>query len=130
MVNICESLINIVIYDKPKMLRGLSQKARGTERRLLAPSSQTALPPVERGDLTRSFGIHAKRGKPVTFPIRRESEPQGEPMKLRAEENGKSERRAVMARITVEPAGDITEHESGLTSVWSFITRELWQNDW
>lgn len=79
MVNQCESLINTVIGDKPKMLTGLSQKARGTERRLLSPSSQTITPPVERRDLTRSSGIYAERGKPVTLPIRRESEPQGEP---------------------------------------------------
>ena len=29
MVNICESLINIVNVNKPKMLTGLSQKASG-----------------------------------------------------------------------------------------------------
>ena len=29
MRNICELLINVVIFDRPKMLTGLGQKARG-----------------------------------------------------------------------------------------------------
>jgi hypothetical protein len=32
MVSICELLINVVRDDKPKRLRGLSQKARSAER--------------------------------------------------------------------------------------------------
>lgn len=41
MVNSRESLVNIVIGDKLKMLSSLSQKARGTVRRFLSPSPQT-----------------------------------------------------------------------------------------
>jgi len=48
-------------------------------------------------------------------------------MGLRVREDGKSESRAVMERTGVEPNGDITSRESGPTSIWSFITRELGQ---
>ena len=34
MVNICESLINVVINDKPKMLTGLNQKVSGQVQEL------------------------------------------------------------------------------------------------
>ena len=46
-------------------------------------------------------------------------------MGRRVEEEGGSEGRPVMGRIGVEPAGNITPRESGQTSVWSFLTREL-----
>jgi hypothetical protein len=46
-------------------------------------------------------------------------------MGLRVEEEGASEGRAVMARIGVAPSGNSTLRESGQTSLWSFLTREL-----
>ena len=46
-------------------------------------------------------------------------------MELRVEEDGKSKSHAVMARIGGEPSGNITPRESGQTSIWSFLTREL-----
>ena len=44
---------------------------------------------------------------------------------MRVREDGKSESRLVIERIRVAPKGNITLRESGLTSVWSFFTREL-----
>jgi hypothetical protein len=66
MVNTCESLINVVNKNKPKMLTGLDQK--GTWPRSGAPKSPDAddAPPAEQRDLTHS-GIHGERGKPVLF---------------------------------------------------------------
>ncbi len=46
-------------------------------------------------------------------------------MGLRAKEDGKSESRSVMERIGVKPKGNITPRESGQTSIWSLVTREL-----
>jgi RNA-directed DNA polymerase len=63
-----------------------------------------------------------------------ESEPQGEPMGLWVEDGGKSECLPVVGRIEVESrhadreiglTGDITSHESGPTSTWSLVTKEL-----
>ena len=48
MGNIRELLINVVIYDKPKVLKGLDQKVRGTVRRLCIPSTHSTIPPVKR----------------------------------------------------------------------------------
>ena len=45
-------------------------------------------------------------------------------MGRRVEEEGGSEGRPVIGRIGVEPSGNITPRESGLTSLWSFVTRE------
>jgi hypothetical protein len=46
-------------------------------------------------------------------------------MGLRVREDGESEGRPVVGRIGVEPRDNITLRESGPTSIWSFITREL-----
>jgi hypothetical protein len=66
MVNTCESLINVVTENKPKMLTGLDQKVRGPSSD--APNSSDAddAPPAEQRDLTHSVA-HEKRGKPVFF---------------------------------------------------------------
>jgi hypothetical protein len=42
MVNPGEVLINVVIYDKPKMLGGLNQKVRGQVQELRALLPQTS----------------------------------------------------------------------------------------
>jgi hypothetical protein len=44
---------------------------------------------------------------------------------VREEEDGRSESRSVMERIGVAPVGNITPRENELTSIWSFITRDL-----
>src|SRR5438128_612036 len=63
MTNTCELLINVVIRNKPKMLRGLNQKVRSSVRRLPISLTQTQQPPAKRQRLTRR-GIRTERGKP------------------------------------------------------------------
>jgi len=68
MTNICELLINTVMYDKPKMLTGLNQKVRGRLLFILFESTRTLRPPVERQGLTHLV-THTKHGKPVSLPL-------------------------------------------------------------
>ena len=70
-----------------------------------------------------------ERGKPVTLPT------QGKQAAryatgLRVEEEGGSECRPVIGRIRVEPSGEITRRESGLTSLWCLRTRPSEQLAW
>jgi RNA-directed DNA polymerase len=64
--------------------------------------------------------------QPRTSPAR-ESEPQGKPIGVRAEEEGRSERHLVMRWRGVERPRNITPRASGQTSLWSFVPRELGQ---
>ena len=108
------------MFDKPermhKMLTGLDQKVRGQVQGLQRSPAADDAPPAERHDLTRS-GIDAEHGKPVALPPPGESEPQGVPTGLWAEDEGESECRPVIGRIGVEPSGDITPRETGQTSL-------------
>src|SRR5262249_696451 len=122
MANPGERSINIVTENKPKVLAGLSQKGTvaGTRSpRFLvmgidATGGQSAPHPFsDDGDGT---------WQPRTSPVR-ESEPQGEPTDVRAWEDGRSEGHAVMEWIGVAPMGNITPRASGLTSIWSCLTR-------
>lgn len=69
MVNVSESLINVVTNDKPKRLIGLSQNGERIGVETVYFSTADAIPPAKRRDLTLSFGNHAKRGKPVSLPF-------------------------------------------------------------
>jgi hypothetical protein len=64
MVNICESLINIVSTNKPKMLIGLSQNGMWSSTDATKSSAADDAPPVKRRDLTHS-GTHSEQGKPL-----------------------------------------------------------------
>ena len=44
MGNICELLINVVKWNKPKVLTGLNQKVRGTVRVFYIHSAQSTIP--------------------------------------------------------------------------------------
>ena len=48
MSNIGELLINVVKYDKPKVLGGLDQKVRGMVKALYIRFTQSVIPPAER----------------------------------------------------------------------------------
>jgi hypothetical protein len=50
-------------------------------------------------------------------------------MGLRGRDRGASEGPPVIGGIGVEPPGDITPRETGLTSPWSSVTREPWPTD-
>jgi hypothetical protein len=56
MVNPGEPLLNVVNRNKPKTLKGLSQKARGQDRGLLPLPTQTPAPPADRRDLQHPVG--------------------------------------------------------------------------
>ena len=68
MVNICESLINVVSSNKPKMLIGLNQNGKwpGIDARTSSVADDE--PPAERQDLTHT-GTPTERGKPVSLPL-------------------------------------------------------------
>ena len=67
MVNESELLINVVIADKPKMLRGLHQNGRWSSSKVTTSFDVDTAPPAEKQHLTHS-GTQAKRGKPDTLP--------------------------------------------------------------
>ena len=57
MANEGELLLNVVIDNKPKMLRGLNQKVRERLRSSHFFLTQTTLPPAERQSLTHAWYI-------------------------------------------------------------------------
>jgi hypothetical protein len=63
MRNICELLINVVIFDRPKMLTGLDQKVRGMVGAVWCCPTRTAIPPANRQTLTHRVKL-AEQGKP------------------------------------------------------------------
>jgi hypothetical protein len=80
-------------------------------------------PPAESEALTHLV-VKTEHGKPIALPFAGRK-PQGIPMGLWVKEDGKSEGRSVTERIGIEPRGNIIPRESGQTSIWSLITREL-----
>src|SRR5208283_3561620 len=129
MANSSELLINVVRSSKPKALTGLNQKVRGQVQRDL-PS------PVV---VVRATGGEAEPKPSVVHPwnvLSPSSSSRGRPsargllMGWRVEEEGGSECRPVIGRIRVEPSGEITLRESGLTSLWCLRTRPSEQLAW
>jgi hypothetical protein len=53
MGSVCELLINVVMWNKPKVLTGLDQKVRGKDSWLYIPATQSSSPPAERQALSR-----------------------------------------------------------------------------
>ena len=53
MGNTCELPINVVMWNKPKVLIGLDQKVRGMDSWLYIPATQSGIPPAERQALSR-----------------------------------------------------------------------------
>ena len=53
MGSVCELLINVVMWSKPKVLAGLDQKVRGKDSWLYIPATQSSSPPAERQALSR-----------------------------------------------------------------------------
>src|SRR5262249_49668082 len=93
--NIREVLIKTVKFVEPKLLSGSGQKARGPVRGLSVPRRRRRA----TGREARPNPLGYERGTWETRSLpARESEPQGEPMGLRAEEEGGSESRPVMGR--------------------------------
>ena len=74
MSNICELLINVVKYDKPKVLEGLNQKVRGKVEVLYVHLTQSIIPSAKRQALTHRIEL-AEHGKPNCLHISVESDP-------------------------------------------------------
>ncbi len=55
MVNICESLLNVVSAAKPKVLTGLGQKGKWSGVDASKSSTADGVPPANRRDLTLSL---------------------------------------------------------------------------
>src|SRR5262245_22158804 len=72
MVNTSERLLNVVIDDKPKALRGLNQKGSSPAEEVVGLFSWPAVLPAERADLPHA-GIEAEHGKPIVLPTRKAS---------------------------------------------------------
>jgi hypothetical protein len=90
-------LINVVKANKPKVLTGLNQKGCDGYGGIQFPPSETPPSPANRQGLTHR-GTQAEHGKPVLLPMR-ESNPQGTPIGVQAQEDGVSKGGAVMAQI-------------------------------
>jgi len=129
MANSGELLINVVRTSKPKTLRGLNQN--GTW-----PSAGAFPFPCRR---CRATGEQAEPHPSLMHPwnvvspsssLRGRPSARGLPMGRRVEDEGGSERRPVIGRIGVEPPGEITPRESGLTSLGCLRTRPSEQLTW
>jgi len=68
LVNICEPLINVVTYNKPKETDRLEPKGKGTGIEIIYFSIADVAPSAKRWNLTLSIGNCAERGKPVFLP--------------------------------------------------------------
>ena len=101
MRNICESPINVVNDNKPKVLSGLNQKVSQGSPLL---SCATCDSPGEQADATSSQSDHAEHGKPVFLLIViRGRELQGVPKGMRVWDVGESESRIVTMRTAAMP---------------------------
>ncbi len=67
MVNESELLINVVINEQPKMLRGCNQNGKWSSSEVQLVSDVDVAPPAKRQHLTYS-GTHVERGKPDVLP--------------------------------------------------------------
>jgi hypothetical protein len=63
MSNICELLINVVKYYKPKVPEGLNQKIKGKVKGFYVHLTQSIIPSAERQALTHLIEL-AEHGKP------------------------------------------------------------------
>jgi len=123
MGNRCELVINAVTREEPKTLIGFNQNGAWQGTEAMKSSVMDEKPPAESEALTHLV-IKTEHGKPIVLPCAGRK-PQGVPMGLWVKEEGESESRTVMVRIGVELCGNITPRESGQTSLWSLVTREL-----
>jgi hypothetical protein len=76
--------LNVVIYDKPKVLIGLNQNGKRSGMALCEWVIVDSVPPAKRRDPPRSE-IHAEQGKPVVLP-ETAGEPQGTLLVLRVKD--------------------------------------------
>jgi hypothetical protein len=102
MANTCESLINVVIHNKLKMLTSLTQKGMWSVQGFEVLLTQTPRPPAKRRSLTHAW-YTCGTWKTNHAAGRQESLPQGRPVAWLVKDEGKSESRPAMGRIGVAP---------------------------
>ena len=129
MANPGELLRNVVRSSKPKTLRGLNQKVRGQAQGAL-PSPAVAVGATgeeaePKPSVNHPWNVVSPSSSLWGRPAARWS-----PMGRRVEDEGGSECRSVIERIGVEPPGEITPRESGLTSLRCLRTRPSEQLAW
>lgn len=117
MLKITEPPINVVNYNEPKMLTGSTQKGTwpGTGAPLSPYAEHKAI--GEEAGAKRFIGTIAQHGKPAAL-LDRGRNAVRPTMALRVEEAGKSEGRAVMARIRDEtyPGAKASRLPAGVSS--------------
>jgi hypothetical protein len=129
MANSSELLINVVRTNKPKALRGLNQTVRGQVQGYPPSPAVTVAATGEEAEpqpsVIHPWNVVSPSSSPRGRPAARWS-----PMGRRVEDEGASEGRPVIGRIGVEPSGEITPRESGLTSLRCLRTRPSEQLAW
>ena len=106
--NICELLINVVSFSKPKVLTGLNQKGKRSGVTFKNWVTMDNEPPAKRKGPPRSES-QAEQGKPLALP-ETAGEPKGTLLVLRVEDGGKSEGLVVIAKIR---AGTLPDAKAG-----------------
>ena len=124
-VNVCEPMINLVNWQHAKDAD--RHEPKGTWGGLwmsLVPEQGQQPPPGNSRHPTSQLSLMWNMVSPYSRPSG-QSEPQGTPMGVRVWEAGKSERRAVIARIGIEEISDIIPPEREQTSGWSLFARDF-----
>src|ERR671914_26270 len=80
MVNTCEQLINLVKTNKPKLLKGLGQKASGIDVSLVSRYTRLIKTTGEQTEPKHSVSSLWNVGTPTRSPKTRARQPQGSPM--------------------------------------------------
>jgi hypothetical protein len=114
--------INVVRSNKPKALIGLNQKVCGQVQGY-PPSPAVAVRATGEEAEPKPSVIHPWNVVSPSSSLRGRPSASGLPMGRRVEDEGGSERRSVIERIGVEPPGEITPRENGLTSLGCLRTR-------
>jgi hypothetical protein len=123
MVNISEPLLNVVIPNKPKMLRVSTRNHRlgpkGTRSGVVVANSTTAddAPPANRRDLTPS-GTHTERVKLIVLPLGKQAARQAD---RTVGKGGWKKRRPACNGL--DRGSSFAPRESGQTSIWYLVTR-------
>lgn len=117
----------VVKRRKVKQAKGadrLGPKGKWAGSGVFCSPDAEADPAAERQYLTHPM-VSKRNVVSPNAPQSWERKPQGDPMRVRVKEDGKSEGWPVMVQIRVELTSNITRRESEQTSIWSFITREF-----
>ncbi len=121
-VNKYESLINVVNRQQAKDADRLEPKGTWSGTDVFCSSVTVAEPSADRRDLTHA-GTQAERGKPVVLPSGKQT---AKRVDRTAGKGRWKKRRPFCNGMDRDGAsGTIIPHESGQTSIRSFITREF-----